>query len=240
MPYSVRFDFEPPRDPDFVELRIWESATNGGSSWTLIETVTNIGTYPNYITEYETDQVQVVGHWFAIEWISAKGASTDLSNPIQGGTELLIGEVVSRMHMYDSSLDENVSYREAEAAIEELFSVDPYSVNVVGVSYKKIQGLVYLSLARAYIATLIVNEVAAASGGADDYTAGLVAQKASSASSSSSTQTRLDLLKYLLNMANSSLGKNYSVVAVMEAVQIAGGFSQVVSLDESRLLIEVE
>jgi hypothetical protein len=227
---SIRIDFNPPRDRGFEELKIWQSTTATGP-WQLIETVTEIGAYPDYISDYTTDQAGDNAAYLAVEWVDDKGASTDLSNPLQVGTEKLVGEIVNRVMQRDSTLDENVIFQETEAVVEDYFDVDPYSLDVSYANYKTITGLTYLVLARSLITTQITQAAAA---NFDSVTLGLVSIKSGSTSSQQQTNLR-NYLDQLLELANTNLGINTSVILQMEAIQVGG--RKAIEWDQSRLML---
>lgn len=227
---SVFLNFTPPDREELTTLRIFE-ATDKSGPWTEIEAVTEIGTYPNYISSYTTNLASNAINWFSIQWEDAKGAKTDQSNAIQGGTETLVGEIVDRVLVRDGTLDEQVVLAETEALIERYFGVDPYTVdpNSVGYATKN-------SLAKMVQAKSMYSKVVTSSSTSGGWTAGLVSMKSSSGDST----TSMDIIDSLMKEAARELGVGVSIVAQMMAIPIAGGFSQIVSADISRLLIEVE
>lgn len=228
---SVFLNWTPPDREELVKLYIYEAAAAGGP-WTLIETLTEIGDYPNYISDYTTTLAQDAIHWFSIQWEDAKGAKTTQSNPIQGGTSTYVGEIVDRVHVRDASLDEQVVLQETEAIVEQFFNKDPYTVpaNATGYAVKN-------SIAKAVHAKCLYAVVlTTTTGGASSWTAGLVSMK----SSTDSTKQTLANVELMLKEASRELGMGVSVVAQMVGIEIAGGLSQIVSADISRLLIEVE
>lgn len=225
---SVPFQFVPPDDPDLVKLYILESATQLGG-YVPIETVLNIGQYPNYITEYTTDLAANPLDWFAIQWEDNKGAKSEMSAPIQGGQGTLVGEVIRRVRERDRSIDVAVAVQEAEAVIEKYLNVDPYAIyNPIEHTYTQLNGLTYMVLARALLVrTLRSGEVQSA-------TIGLVTMRADSSSAS------IKNIEALMDLANDLLGVSCSLVMLLEEVQIGGSTGSVVFLDESRLMLEIE
>lgn len=157
---SISLQFVPPDNPDLDKLRICEGATRTGL-FGIIETVDDIGVYPNWINRYTSmNAVDALNHWFAIQWVDKFGAADDLSAPIKGQTQLLIAEVISRVHERDHKLSMQIANQEAEAAIEQYFGKDPYTVDpdvdiAAGKKYRILNGLTYLVLARSYLAMLI-------------------------------------------------------------------------------------
>ena len=221
---SVHLDFVPPNEPGLVALLIEEAIASTGP-WSQIEEVTPVGTYPEYISEYTTDDAAGLTNWFRIRWRDNKGAHTEYTQPIQGGTETLPSKIVDRVLLRDSTIKEGVALEEAEGVIEWYFNVDPYVIDASTVKYNVLSGLTYLVMARAYMVELL------SSADTESFTAGLVAMK-----SGSSTRSEKSI-KSFVTWANGLLGTNYSVVAVMEPVEIPG-LGKIVSADHSRLIVE--
>ena len=46
-------------------------------------------------------------------------------------------------------------------------------------------------------------------------------------------------LDWLIAQANGFLGTNFSVIMVMEELEIAGGFAGEVTMDQTRLIVEI-
>lgn len=226
---SVFLDFTPPDRDDLEKLHIFE-ATSVNGPWALIETVDEIGSYPDYISNYTTELATNSINWFSIQWEDDKGAKTDQSNAIQGGTETLVGDIVSRVHVRDASLDEQVVLQETEAILERYFNTNPYTVPADSIGYATKNSLAKIIHAKSMFTTVLVS-----TGSANSWTAGLVSMK-----SSTDTKSNLDIIKYLMQEAARELGLGISIVAQMARLEIAGGFSEIVSADISRLLIEVE
>lgn len=227
MAVSIPLDFIPPGEPGIVALRIYESPTKTGS-YTQIERVTAIGAYPNYITRYETALAGAVDHWFAIAWESTGGFVGELSVPVQGGKTTLVGILTDRMILRDPALNEIIAAEEAEGAISDYYgTIDPFSVDPATVSPYILSGLTMLALARAYIVTALTTSTT------QSYTAGLVQQTSGSATKQQQN------IEGFLNLANRMLGRNYSFVALMEELEVAGGFRQLVGVDVTRGIIEI-
>lgn len=224
---SVILDFVPPLSPGVTKLHIYEAPTQGGV-FSPIETVEDVGTYPTYISQYSTDQATSTDNWFAIQWEDDKGVRGDLSAPIQGNTTTLIGRIVSRVLLRDPTIDENVAVQEAEAAVAAYYGVDdPYTITTF--TYPEISGLTWLTMARAYIGSLVVSGSAG-----DSYTAGLVSQK----SSSGSTADKSKMVEEFINLANSALGLNLTYVALLQDIDPLGiGTVSAIEYDQSRLTI---
>ena len=220
---SVHLDFIPPDEPDLVSLHIEEAPTAGGA-WVAIEEVTAIGEYGNYITEYTTDDATGLTQWFRIRWEDSKGAFTPYSQAVQGGTESLVSEIVDRVMLRDPNIKEGVALQEAEAAIHKFYKADPYSIDLASVNAEILSGLTLMTMARCYIFSSLSESES------EDYTAGIISQK-----SSSDKKVNLD---WLIAQANGFLGTNYSVVMVMEEIEIAGGYAGEVTMDQTRLIVE--
>lgn len=226
MPVSVRLDFQPPEIADAAKLYIYESPTKEGVK-TLIETVTGaqVQTLTSYTTTNATDQT----YWFSIKWEDSKGAQSDYSVPWQGGTESLVGKIVTRALQRDPLLNEIVLTQEAEAIVADYFGVDdPYAVTEW--TLRQLSGLTYWAMGRAYIAAVV-----STSSASDSYTAGLVSQKADSGSKKDPTK----LIEDLIFNANSLLGMNLSVIMLIEDIDPTGGAGAVSAIewDQSRLQV---
>ena len=223
---DVRLDWVPPDIPDLAKLHIYESTTQTGI-FSPIEEVTTIGTYPNYISYYTTELASNVNNWFAIEWEDSKGAMFGISQAVQGNTQTLVGRIVSYAMLRDSSINETVAAQEAEAVVEMVMgTTEPLSILASDVSASKISGMALLTMARVYLVDIL-----SGSGSNEGWTAGLVSMKSGTGSRD------LKSIKDILAQANSLLGLNYSVVALMEAVEIPG-LGKIVSADHSRLIVE--
>lgn len=220
---SVPLDFLPPIEDNVVELRIFESPTSTGT-FSEIERVTSVGTYPNYISRYTTALALAVDDWFAIQWVDDKGAVGPMSNPIKGGTTSLVSQIIQRVRERDSSLDENVVAQEAEGVIQWVLgdNVDPYDPDL-SVSYRQLNGMTYLVMARAYT----VQAVTTSGGAIDSATMGLVSFKNSSGSTS-----KIDVGS-LIDLANRELGIATSFVLQLEEISqspyIVADFSRLTS-----------
>lgn len=224
---DVRLDFVPPSDPDIAKLHIYESPAKEGP-FLEIEVVTEIGTFPDYISYYTTALAANKNDWFAISWENDSGVVGDPSAPIQGYTGTLVYEVVKRVLLRDSSLSEQVATQAAEYAISAgLRIADPYDPSATA-SYRQIEGVTLLAMAQAQIASL-------AGGSSSGYTAGLVSQKSDSGSSGSR-----DTIEWLIKQANKILGLNVSYVMLLESVDVTGlNTSSSISYDQSRQAITI-
>lgn len=231
---SVHLDFVPPDVPNLEALVIYESPMPDGS-FAQIEEITPVGAYPNYISEYTTINATAEDDWFAIRWRDNKGWYTDWSEPIQGGTTTAVGELISRILQRDSSIDEDVARQESEAAIERVFNVtDPYSILDTQVTARQYSGMVLLAMATAQLTRLVT----AASGDVDAFTAGLVSIRSSS--SSTSRSSKVPEIESLLKMANRILGLSFSVVMLMEEIQVTSQAKKLAGVDMTRLIYELE
>lgn len=199
---SVFLEFVPPTRDGVVKLYIYEAPSATGIL-TMIEEVDEIGAFPAYISAYTTDLATSKDDWFAIQWEDDKGAKTDISMRVQGGTQTLVGKVTDRVLQRDPSLSEVVVVQEVEGAIAEFYgdSIDPYSINPADVGYKTLSGIVYLALARSYIFAEAVD-----SGGG--WSVGMVSMR--------STSTKN--IQALIDLANSQLGTGTSVVLQMASI----------------------
>lgn len=229
MAVSIPLDFTPPEEPNIVALRIYE-ATEKEGVYGEIERVTPVGVYPNYITRYTTQLATALGNWFSIQWEDAQGALSPLSSPIQGGTETLVNKITSRVMLRDASVNEILATQESEAAIEDYYNADPYTIDAASVSYRELSGIALLALARVYLMGIYSQSDSTAS-----YTAGLVQQGASSKKGVQS----VDDVKKLISEANSLLGRSFSFIALLEELEVAGSFKQIVAVDLSRDIVEI-
>ena len=224
----VPLRFTPPAEPGWDTLHIFESPTQNGTYTEIDQTPS--GT-PNYIDRFTTDQATQADYWFAIQWSDPEGATTELSAGVQGGTETLVGILVQRILLRDSTINENVAAQEAEAAISAYFGVDdPATIDPATVNPKILEGLTLLALAWGY--TII----STTQSNVQKFTAGLVSLDQGS-SSTTRTSASVD---QLLKLANSLLGRNYSAIAALKEIPVAGRFTQLVStVDLSRTMIEI-
>jgi hypothetical protein len=217
----VALDFTPPQDPNIVSLHILEAATKDGP-WSEIEVVTSIGTAPNYITRYTTDQANSLTDWFAIQWEDDKGALSAVSEGIQGGTETVVSILTDRVMLRDPTLNEIVVSQEAEGVVASVLkTTDPLSIDPANVSADQVTGMTFLVMGRAYISK-VVTESSSASG--TGYTAGLVSQTASSTAQTRQQANVLDTIDWLLKQANIFLGTNLSLVLELEDGDPTGAF----------------
>lgn len=218
---SVHLRFSAPAREDLTKLHIFEAASPAGPFITPIETV-NLVTegivFPDYISEYTTDQAANTTDWFAIQWEDEGGAKTEISNAMQGGTTTLVGEIIDLVNERDHTLDEQTVRQESEFAIESFFGKDPYTVDSETTTYR-----IRIGLARVVQARAMLNRLAAtsSSGSGSGWTAGLVSMKSSTDSQGASES----LIRWLLQEAGNLLGWNYARVAQMATMTIAGGMS---------------
>lgn len=226
MAVSVPLSFVPPPDPDIVRLHVFES-NNPVSGFTEIDSVLT-GTYPNYITRYVTALANSVDDWFAIQWEDASGARSALSAPIKGGTTTLIGELIERVMLRSSTLDENVVLQEAEAVVSFIYKVDdPYSVNIASVNSLWLTELTTLVLAASlYVTTTIQGATT------QDYTAGLISER-----NSIDTRSVQENLERLERRALRRLGIGGSLIAsIADSKYLVSVTGVKTSFDSSRLL----
>jgi hypothetical protein len=235
---TVTLDFRPPTDPDISVLHVYEAPTSDGP-WDEIDTVTPVGTYPTYITRYTTQNASDPKNWFAIEWESTLGAKSGLSEPLQGGFDPLLSEIVNRVLLRDSSLDENIVAQEAEAVVEGFFPLEELSsIPANEATARQLSGFTLLTMARAYLSE-ILKQSAGVSGNVQSFTAGLV-QISSGTTAGSGKTTSIDMIEKIIENANSLLGRSYSYIVLLEEIAVAGGYKQLdFSMDESRLIFEI-
>lgn len=78
---TVRLFFEPFPEAGAISLRIEESA-DGISGWSEIENISAIGTFPDYISSYQTTNAVSAQAWFRIRWETTVGLQ-GYSDPLQ-------------------------------------------------------------------------------------------------------------------------------------------------------------
>lgn len=223
MPVAVHLEFTPPVEEDITSLHIFEAPASTGP-FLEIEQVTAIGTFPDYIDHYTTTLANSLTDWFSIQWKDSKGALTPLSASVQGGTTSLVGKLIQRVLQRDSGLDPDVVKQEAEGAIEWYFHKDPYD-NLLTASYRQLNGLTYLILARANLIEILSSQ------GGGGYTAGMVTER--EGTTTSSMKSVNDLIK----LANQMLNINTSVVMQLEELQLPSGSRS--RYDASRGVIDI-
>lgn len=218
---AVSLNFVPPDVPDLVALVILESDAQAGV-YSIVEEVTEVGDYPNYITRYTTNLATSLSGWFKIKWRDSKGAETPLSQAIQGGTTTTVGEIIDRVLNRSPGADEQTVQQVAEAVVEQYFHVDPYTVDWNDVTYRQREGLTLLTMAFSTIAQ------SASTGGRTRWVAGLVSYESDNSNDSS--------MDDLLKLAYKWLGLSQTRVAQMAEIAIIGGLTKA-EKDQSRLLV---
>lgn len=225
---SVILDFIP--QPGYTKLHIFEAPTEGAAPGGLIETVVIDPASPP--TRYTTNLAGSSTDWFSIQWEDDKGGLSPLSDPVQGGTFTVVNDLINRVLLRDSSLDEQIVAQTAEWVVSRVLGVnDPYAVDPSTVTIDQMEGMTLLTLARSHIHTMVASASSSAS-----YTAGLVSQK-SEAGGSKNTR---DLIEWLLGQANDLLGLRFNVVMLMPEIDPTGmGSTTSIEWDHSRLLLGV-
>lgn len=156
---SVHLDFVPPDIEGMDHILIFESASSLGP-WTEIDSVIDVGIYPNYISSYSTSEATLDNGWYAIEWYDYANTPGGLSNPIRFGTETIIGDLIKRVMRRDPELDEIVVAQEAESVMEWWFNKDPNLVTreddfPATRFYQTMNGLMYLVMSRVMLAKML-------------------------------------------------------------------------------------
>jgi len=230
---SIRLDFTPPSIENVNTLLIEEAPVKEGP-FSEIERVTAVGTYPNYISYYTTQNATDVNFWFRIRWETSDGVFTSYSEPLQGGTKTLVQEIVDRVLLRNPSLNEIIVTQEAQAVISSYFNTDePNSIPVESASPVEIRGMTNMTLARSLVATYL-----AAGGTVSGYTAGLVSLK-SGATGSDPTKA----IEALLKMAAEDLNLgNYSYILLLSDVESSycGSRGQLHGVDLTRAVVDYE
>jgi hypothetical protein len=223
---SVALEFALPPQPDLVKVYILESSTPTGP-FNVIDIITEIGSYPDYIDNYTTNQALYETDWFAIMWEDAKGAQGDLSQAMQGNTQTVVGQVADRVQQRGVTATNEVVIQESEAVCERWFGVDPYTVPMP-VSYGVLSGLTYLVMARLIVQSIV-------SGSSESYTAGLVSQKTGTGKTD-----QMEFVDDLLKLAAQMLGVPEIVVLQMADFDPTGlGTISTVSFDQTRQAITI-
>lgn len=229
---TVILDFVPPEHEGYTTLQVWESATEQTAPGALAQ---SFAVDPvNYPTRMTVTNAASATNWFSIRWLDAAGGATPYSDPIQGGTTTLVGILVNRIMLRVPSANENIILQTVEAVVAEVMGTsDPYSVDPATVSYRLMEGMTMFAMGRALMYEMAESSRSTTGSG---WTAGLVAMKSDSGSSVEINRGTID---WFLKEAARLLGLSYSRIAYMDIV-INQGFSEIVTADISRLLIEVE
>jgi hypothetical protein len=164
-----------------------------------------------------------------------------MSAPMQGGSTSLVSEIVNRIMLRDPYLNPTVVGQEAEVAVSEYFSADPYSIDPDTISLKILSGLTYYTMARCYViqATYAVTSTA---GHGSKWVAGIVQLDQSQASSVKNTAGIWDAIDRLLKLANVELQWNVDVVLLMQENPPGSGLTLtnvLKGVDLSRATIEI-
>lgn len=221
---SVRLDFIPPNNPNLNRLRIFEGPEADGP-FDMIEEVSAIGAYPNYISTYTTTQAEDILDWFAIRWVQTNGTELPLSASIHGETTTVIGEIINRVQLRYPGADPTLIAQEAEVVLELVFGTTDPDPDLITAT--QMSAIVQLTTARVMAWGMISSSASAS------YTAGLVQQKTDT---STAVQSRADL-KDLAQQALAQLGVAHSVIAQMDDPKVSNGV--IASVDITRLLLEI-
>lgn len=223
---SVRLDFIPPQEMGIVKLEIWESPTKDGV-YTKIEDVTEVGSYPTYITYYTTDNATAGDNFFRIRWEDSGGALSDFSEPVQGGQTSLVKTLVDRTLLRNPQLDERVVAQTAEFIIQVVMDTDnPYDPTL-SPTPAQLEGMTLFCVGYSMMSST------ASSSSSESYTAGLISQKAETGGKTSTGQP----WDVFLDQAGILLGFSKSFVMQMktDAYPVLT-MGEIVSYDQSRLL----
>lgn len=211
MTVTVQLSVTPPPVEDIGSLAVYESANPTGP-FSLVQTIIDIGVYPDWLTLYDVTDAISIDDWFAIQWADIDGAwITPLSPPFRAGQDSLVILVVDRVLQRDRAIDRNTAQQEAEAAIEYVFNKNPYGVDLsIDVPennmYRFLNGLTYLVMARSYLVLAATQE------SVESATIGMVSFK-------TATGGVKDIdIQSLLDRANIDLGIQTSLVLQMEDV----------------------
>ena len=230
MAVSVRLDFTPPSLTDVTKLHIEESQQKTGP-FGEIDVTTAVGTYPNYISFYTTQNATDFNYWFRIRWETTTGVFTPFSEALQGGTKTLVQEIVDRVMLRNPSLNEIIVTQEAQAVIADYFHTDdPNSLASDAATPVEIRGLTNMTLARSLVATYL-----AAGGTVSKFTAGLV-----SLQTGATTADPTKAIEALIKAASEDLNLNYSVILLLADVNSSMCRPNRVAVDLTRTTIDYE
>jgi len=227
---SVSLTFIPPSRPGFVKLHIFETADPAQLA-ALIDTIENIGSYPNYITKASTNNAAAIDDWFAIQWEDDQGVVTVLSELMKGGVTTLIGELVNRVIMRNPAFDGAIVVQETEGVISFVYNVDdPYTIELASVNKLWMVELTNL----IFVACEYLNVLLGASS-SNAYTAGVISE-----STSTSSLAILDSLEKLEKRSLRRLGIGGSWLASIDRGTVEDRLFSVTGdktlIDVSRLL----
>jgi hypothetical protein len=226
---SVRLDFTPPTLQDIQSLRVEEAPDKTGP-FQEIDFTTVVGTYPNYISYYTTQDASSENYWFRIRWQTTQGVYTPYSEALQGGTKTLVQEIVDRTMLRNRSLNEVIVTQEAQAVIASYFNTDdPNSIPADGATQVEIRGMTNMTLARSLIATSL-----ASGGTASGFTAGLVSIK-----SGTTGADPTKAIEALIKAAQEDLGGGTSLVLLMAEIESGRAYPQLHGQDLTRAIAMV-
>lgn len=209
MAVSVRLDFTPPSIPDIIKLHVEEAPASAGV-FAEIDSTTQVGSYPNYISYYTTQVASDLNYWFRIRWETSDGVFSPYSSTLQGGTKTLVQDIVDRVLLRNPNLNEIIVTQEAQAVVAQYFGTDdPNSIPVTGASYVEIRGMTNMTLARSLVATFF-----ATGGTVSGFTAGLVSIKAGTTGGTDPSKA----IEALVKSANIDLGTGESFVLLLKQI----------------------
>lgn len=203
----VPLSFTPPESPFITTLHVFESNAADGVFTEIASAPA--GTYPDYITRYVITNAISSVDWFAIQWEDSSGARSDLSAPIQGGTNTLVGELVDRALLRNSDLNKLIVTQEAEAIVQFVYGVDPFLVDPNTVNDLYLTELTNLVLVAAQYVTVSVR-IATSQG----YSAGMVSEQ--SGASAGDPASILNMLDRVEKRALKRLGLGGSIIAAID------------------------
>jgi hypothetical protein len=227
---SVRLDFIPPQEQGIVKLEIWESPTKDGT-YTKIEDVLGVGSYPTYITYYTTDNATSGTHWFRIRWEDSGGALSEFSEPVQGGQTSLVKTLVDRTLLRNPSLDERVVAQTAEFIIQVVMDTDnPYDPTLQPTP-AQLEGMTMYCVGYS-----MMSSTASSASAGESYTAGLISQKSETSSSKAVSGQPWDVF---LDQAAILLGFSKSFVMQMKTLDVYPVLEsgRIADYDQTRLLL---
>jgi hypothetical protein len=227
---SVRLRFVAPPVEDLTTLQVYEGPTALGP-FTLIDSVSPIGTFPDYIDFYTTENAFSDTDWFAINWLDSLGADTGMSRAFQGGTTTLVARVTERVLQRDPTLDDAIVVQEAEAVIcQWMGTSDPYDTSLTA-TYRQLNGLTYLVMVRAMVTRALKQAIAG--GNVQSATIGLVTMRSGTTSGVQAAQLNQKAIDMMIDLAMSELDVSRSMILQMADPEFQGSLT---SYDHSRLV----
>ncbi len=104
---SVIIDLIPPNDMrDLIEVDVLESSLGQAGPYIVIDTITEIGVYPEYVDQVTTENATSDTNWFMVHWKDVNNVVSQESTPVQGGT--IVSEIMASLDDINAQLDGSV------------------------------------------------------------------------------------------------------------------------------------